>query len=190
MMTGGAMPQPFPVNRPAFMARRYLISAGHYLAAAAGQSIMANGGNAIDAGVAGGLVINTVLPQWTGLGGVLPTVIYRAKDKKVFTISGLGWWPKAANVPLLKELGGGDMPPGIMRQVVPGAADAYLVALKEFGTKTFADVAAPAIELAETGFAVDPQLNKWLTDIKDTLATWPSTAAVFLPGGEVPAVGS
>jgi gamma-glutamyltranspeptidase/glutathione hydrolase len=184
------MPQPFPVNRPSYMARRYMISAGHYLAAAAGQMILANGGNAIDAGVAGGLIINTVLPQWTGLGGVLPTVIYRAKDKKVFTISGLGWWPKAANVPLLKELGGGDMPGGIMRTVVPGAADAYLVALKEFGTKTFAEVAAPAIELAETGFAVDPQLNKWLTGVKDTLAKWSGTAEIFLPGGEPPAVGS
>jgi gamma-glutamyltranspeptidase/glutathione hydrolase len=184
------MPQPFPVNRPAFMARRYMISAGHYLAASAGHLILSNGGNAIDAGVAGGLVINTVLPQWTGIGGVAPIVIYRARDKKVFSISGLGWWPKAASVELLKELGGGDMPGGVLRTVVPGAADAWLVALREFGTKTVAEVAAPAIELAERGFAVDPQLNTWLTETKSSLQKWPGTAAIFLPGGEVPAVGS
>ena len=184
------MQQPFPVNRPAFMARRYMISAGHYLAASAGSLIMANGGNAIDAGVAGGLIINTVLPQWTGIGGVAPMVIHRAKDKKTFTISGLGWWPKAANVELLKELGGGDMPGGVMRTVAPGAADAYLVALREFGTRTFAEVAAPAIELAERGFAVDPQLNKWLSGVRDNLLKWPASASIFLPGGEAPAVGS
>jgi gamma-glutamyltranspeptidase / glutathione hydrolase len=174
------MPQPFPVNRPAFMARRYMISAGHYLAASAGHLIMANGGNAIDAGVAGGLVINTVLPQWTSLGGVAPIVIYRAKDKQVFSISGLGWWPKAASVELLTELGGGDMPGGVMRTVVPGAADAWLVALREFGTGTFAEVAAPAIELAERGFAVDPQLNKWLWKVRETLLGWPGSAAYAL----------
>ena len=184
------MPQPFPVNRPAFMARRYMISAGHYLAASAGHLIMANGGNAIDAGVAGGLVINTVQPQFTGLAGVAPMVIYRAKDKKVVTISGLGWWPKAANVELLKELGGGDMPGGVMRTVAPGAADAYLVALREFGTKTFAEVAAPAIELAARGFAVDAQLNKWLNEVRETLLKWPSSTSIFLPGGQAPAVGS
>src|SRR5829696_8969383 len=187
---GGTMPQPFPVNRPAFMARRYMISAGHYLAASAGHLILAHGGNAIDAGVAGGLVINTVLPQWTGIGGVAPIMIYRARDKNVFSISGLGWWPKAASVELLKELGGGDMPGGVMRTVVPGAADAWLVALREFGTRTFAEVAAPAIELAERGFAVDPQLNKWLNSVRETLLKWPSSTSIFLPGGQAPEVGS
>ena len=159
------MPQPFPVNRPAVMARRHLISAGHYLAAVAGHQILAAGGNAIDAGVAGGLVINTVLPQWTSIGGVAPIVLYRASDRRVFTISGLGWWPKAANIDLFKERAGGNIPVGVLRTVVPGAADAWLLALRDFGTRTFAEVAAPAIELAERGFAVDLQLHRWISAV-------------------------
>src|SRR5918911_4296103 len=184
------MPQPFPVNRPAYMAGRYMISAGHYLAATAGHLIMAHGGNAIDAGVAGGLIINTVLPQWTNLGGVAPIVIYRARDKKVFSISGLGWWPKAMSIKVFEERGGGDMPVGVLRSVVPGAADAWLLALRDFGTKPFAEVAAPAIELAERGFAVDFQLHKWLRDARGNIALWPETAAIYLPGGEPPRPGS
>jgi gamma-glutamyltranspeptidase/glutathione hydrolase len=172
------------------MARRHLISAGHYLAAAAGHRILAAGGNAIDAGVAGGLVINTVLPQWTSIGGVAPIMVYRARDRRAFSISGLGWWPKAASVELFQERAGGTIPFGVLRTVVPGAADAWLLALSEFGTRTFAEVAAPAIELAERGFAVDPQLHRWIDKARDRLRGWPSSAAIFLPDGEAPRPGS
>ena len=189
-MLGGEMPRPFPVNRPALMAGRHMISAGHYLAAAAGHRVLAAGGNAIDAGVAAGLVINTVLPQWTSLGGVAPIVLYRARDRRVFSISGLGWWPKAATVELFQARAGGTIPPGVLRTVVPGAADAWLVALRDFGTRTFAELAAPAIELAERGFAVDPQLERWIAGAKDLIRGWPSSAALYLPGGEAPKAGS
>ncbi|HET9465496.1 MAG TPA: gamma-glutamyltransferase, partial [Gemmatimonadales bacterium] len=184
------MPQPFPVNRPAVMAGRHMISAGHYLAAAAGHRILAAGGNAIDAGVAAGLVINTVLPQWTSLGGVAPIILYRARDRRIFTISGLGWWPKAACVELFQERATGTIPLGVLRTVVPGAADAWLLALRDFGTRTFAETAAPAIELAERGFAVDAQLHRWLDAAKDHLRSWPSSASIYLTGDEAPKPGS
>ena len=184
------MPRPFPVNRPVVRGGRHMISAGHYLAAAAGHRVLAAGGNATDAGVAGGLVLNTVLPQWTSLGGVAPILVYRAADRRVFSISGLGWWPQAATIELFQERAGGAIPLGVLRTVVPGAADAWLLALRDFGTMSFAEVAAPAIELAERGFAVDPQLHNWLASARDRLRGWPSSSAIFLPGGEPPRPGT
>ena len=66
--------RPFPYRRPAVQARESLVVSGHWLASAAGHRILAAGGNAFDAGVATGLCLNVVLPQWTSIGGVAPIV--------------------------------------------------------------------------------------------------------------------
>ena len=84
-------------TRPAIRGVTHMISAGHSLAAAAGYRILEQGGNAIDAGVASGIVINTVLPENTSFGGVAPIMIYDAASDSVVTISGLGRWPRKAS---------------------------------------------------------------------------------------------
>src|SRR5262249_23200851 len=145
--------RPFPYRRPAVQARESIVVAGHYLAAAAGHRILAAGGNAFDAGVAAGVCLNVVLPQWTSLGGVAPIVTYRAEDRSLSTISGLGWWPKRASVAFFNENCGGEIPRGVLRSIVPSACDSWLTTLKLYGTMTLAEVAAPAIDLAERGFA-------------------------------------
>ncbi|MBX6342594.1 MAG: gamma-glutamyltransferase, partial [Thermomicrobiaceae bacterium] len=71
----------------------------------------------------------------------------------------------------------------------PGAADAWLTALARYGTLSFEEVVAPAIELCEAGFPVYPSLHRNIAKEADVLRRWPSTAAIFLPGGEPPAVG-
>ncbi len=76
-------------TRAAIRGVTHMISAGHSLAAAAGYRILEQGGNAIDAGVASGIVINTVLPENTSFGGVAPIMIYDAASDSVVTISGL-----------------------------------------------------------------------------------------------------
>ena len=75
-----------------------MVSAGHYLATAAGYRILEQGGNATDAGVATGIVINVVLPQFTSFGGVAPIIIHDAATQATVSISGLGRWPKAASI--------------------------------------------------------------------------------------------
>ena len=170
--------------RPPVMGTTHVISAGHYLAAAAGYRILEQGGNAIDAGVAAGIALNVVLPEMTGFGGVAPIIIYNSRDRRVETISGLGRWPRAASVDFFVRNRGGDMPPGIDRVVVPAAAGAWLTALESHGTMTFGQVVRPALELARDGFPVHQTGAKANRSLKDTFERWPSTAAVFAPDGE------
>jgi gamma-glutamyltranspeptidase/glutathione hydrolase len=165
-----------------------MASTGHPLATAAAVRMLEAGGNAFDAGVAAGLALNVVQPEFTNLGGVAPTILYSAALGEVLTISGLGRWPKAMSRDIV-ESWGGVMPEGVKRAVVPAAADSWLTALKLYGTMTLADVAAPAISLAANGFPVYEMLNTTLTAAAAKMATFPSTAAVFLPNGRPPRVG-
>ncbi|HEY7036153.1 MAG TPA: gamma-glutamyltransferase family protein [Thermomicrobiales bacterium] len=175
--------------RPTVMGTHFMVSTGHYLATAGALQNLHAGGNAIDAGVAAGLCINVVQPEFTNLGGVAPIILYSARDDVVRTISGLGTWPSAVDPDYFRVECAGGMPPGVRRSVVPAAVDAWLTALKLFGTRSLAEVAAPAIALAEGGFPVYPVLHTNLTKAAPLLAQWPSSAAVFLPGGRVPAIG-
>jgi gamma-glutamyltranspeptidase/glutathione hydrolase len=170
------------------MGTRHMISAGHYLAAAAGYRILEAGGNAIDAGVAAGLCINVTQADLTNIGGVAPLMVYRADSGTVETISGLGWWPRAASIDFFQRQQGGRIRRGVKRCVMPAAIDAWLTALERYGTMTFADVAAPAIELAHGGFP----MHDVMLDILSTpsalegMRQWPSTRSVFLPDGYPP----
>ena len=165
-----------------------MASTGHPLATAAAVRILEAGGNAIDAGVAAGLALNVVQPEFTNLGGVAPTILYSADLGAVRTISGLGRWPNAMT-PEIVASWGGTMPEGVKRSVVPAAADAWLTALERYGTRTLAEVSAPAISLAANGFPVYEMLNTTLSAAAAKMATFPSTAAVFLPDGRAPQVG-
>jgi gamma-glutamyltranspeptidase / glutathione hydrolase len=180
-------------TRPVIMGTRYMVSAGHYLAAAAGVRILEQGGNAIDAGVATGLCINVLQADLTNLGGVAPICVYRADTGRVETISGLGWWPAAADPEVFRRQYGGRIRRGIHRCVLPAALDAWLTALSRHGTMTLADVAAPAIDLAEHGFPMHSVMRDTMTEPSALAAmrSWPSTRSVFLDDrGEPPAVGA
>jgi len=82
-------------HRPTIMGTRHMVAACQYLAAEAGFRILEAGGNAIDAGVAGGIALGVVQPEYVNFAGVAPIIIYSAADNRVFTIPGLGTWPKA-----------------------------------------------------------------------------------------------
>lgn len=177
-------------HRPPITGRTHMISAGHYLAAAAGYRILEAGGNAIDAGVASGIAINVVLPENTSFGGVAPIMIYDAANDEVVTISGLGRWPKAASAQFFREQAGGEIPVGILRSIVPSAVDSWLTALARYGTMTFEQVVTPALELAEEGVPMQPVVRKALLEDLESpdsvLKRWPSSQAVFMPEGHVP----
>jgi gamma-glutamyltranspeptidase / glutathione hydrolase len=180
--------EPLPTVRPAVLGRKYIVASGHYLASMAGARILEMGGNVVDAGVAAGLCINVLQPDLTNLGGVAPIILRTAQSRDVVTISGLGWWPKAATIDELRRRGA-DLTGGPLAAVMPAAADAWIVALDRYGTMPLAEVAAPAIELADEGFPVNRFLEANLRDAAGKLAGWPTSRAVFLSRGRAPRMG-
>ena len=142
--------------RPLLRGRRHMAVAGHYLAAQAALQILEAGGNAVDAGVAGGLVLSVVHSEYVNFAGVAPIMIYRAETRRVETISGLGTWPGAVTPDLFQREHGGEIPEGILRTVVPAAPCAWISALQRHGTISFAEAAAQAIDYADPGFVMYP----------------------------------
>jgi gamma-glutamyltranspeptidase / glutathione hydrolase len=147
------------------------------------------GGNAIDAGVAAGLCTNVLQTDMTNIGGVAPIILYHAGKDVVRTISGLGSWPAATSREFFLNECGGKISGGVHHCVMPAAVDSWTTALKEFGTLSFAEVAAPAITLAEEGFATYDFFAANIAADAARLAQWPSNAAIYLPGGAPPKVG-
>ncbi len=174
--------------RPTVFGTRHAISAGHYLAASAGFSILEGGGNAIDAGVAAGIALGVLQPDLVNFAGVAP-ILVRLADGTTESIAGLGWWPRAVPADLFMRDHGGTIPDGVLRTVVPAAPDAWITALRRHGTMRFAEVAASAIRFCAEGFAVYPLLAQSIGTHAAEYRRWESNAAVFLPGGRAPATG-
>jgi gamma-glutamyltranspeptidase/glutathione hydrolase len=176
-------------TRPTLSGPTHAVSAGHYLAAAAGFAVLEGGGNAIDAGCAAGIALGVLMPDLVNVAGVAPIMI-RTADGRIETIAGLGHWPKSLPPDLFMREHGGKIPAGVRRTVVPAAPDAWITALERHGTMGFAEVAHYAIRYARDGFAVSPLLAESIATHRDEYARYPSNAAIFLPGGEVPRVGA
>ena len=184
-----AQPQETRPHRPNIMGTRHVIGTGHYLATHAGFQILEAGGNAVDAAVAAGLTLCVVESAIVGIGGVAPMIIRPAGTLEPVAITGLGGWPMAASCAYFQENFGGAMPEGILRTVVPGALDAYVTALEQFGTMSFGEVVREAIRLAEDGFPIYALMTEVIRMTEDNLRGWPSSAAIYLPGGKVPQPG-
>src|SRR5206468_1090671 len=129
--------------RPDALGTHHAVAAGHPLAALAAFRILEAGGNAVDAGVAGGICLGVVHPDIVNVAGVAPIIIYDAARREAVTVSGLGPWPRRATVDFFQGRCGGEIPHGILRTVMPGAPDAWITALERYGTLGFAEVAAP-----------------------------------------------
>ncbi len=176
--------------RPPIAGSRHGISAGHYLAAEAGFAILEDGGNAIDSGVAAVIALAVVQSNFVNVAGVAPIMLYSAEHDELVTIDGLGTWPASASVAMFEDEHGGTIPEGLLRTVVPAAPDAWLTALERYGTVSFADAARAAIRFAAEGFIMYPMMSEQIAAIEEKFARWPSSAAVFLPGGAAPVVGA
>ncbi|HXO08980.1 MAG TPA: gamma-glutamyltransferase [Solirubrobacteraceae bacterium] len=175
-------------RRPTLYGRRHAISSGHYLASAAGYAILEAGGNAIDAGCAAGIALGVLHANEVNVAGVAPIMI-RTGVGELQTIAGLGHWPAGFPEDLFMREHGGEIAPGILHTVVPAAPDAWITALRDYGTMGFADVAAEAIRFARDGFAVYEHFAEDVAEHEDDYRRWPSSAEIFLPGGELPSLG-
>ena len=177
------------MSRPLVLGVGGMVAAGHYHAAFAGLRVLAAGGNAIDAGVAAGLVLNVVHNDMCSLSGVAPIVLYHAATGRVTTIAGIGPFPRAVSLEYFVRERGGRIPPDLSRCVVPAAADAWLVALRNYGTMRFSDVATDAIRLAEEGFPVHHFMARSIKTFLEGYRRHPTNRAIYLRGGEPPQVG-
>ncbi len=175
--------------QPPIHATHHMVSSGHHLATQAGYEVLEAGGNAVDAGVAAGIALGVVYPDLVQFAGVAPIMIYLADEDRVVTVSGLGWWPRAASLERFVSEFGGSIPDGILRTVVPAAPDAWIAALGRYGTMRFSEVAASAMRFAGEGFSVHPPLRNNLAAHADAYRRWPANRDIYLPGGEPPAIG-
>jgi gamma-glutamyltranspeptidase/glutathione hydrolase len=167
------------------------VTSSHYFATLAGFEILRAGGNAIDAAVATGLALHVVEPHMNGIGGETPILVYSAREKKVFAISGQGTAPKAATLEYFQKEKIDKIPgDGFLPAMVPGSFDAWITCLSRFGTMTLSQVTEPALRLAEDGFPVYHRLQRNIRQHAERYSKeWPTTARIFLPAGRVPNVG-
>ena len=178
-------------TRPVIMGARGVVTAGHYLAASAGLRILMQGGNAIDAAAAMGICETLLEPQSCGIGGEVPTLVYSAKERKTYAISGMGWSPKAFTIDWCRD-NGIDLIPGdgYLPACVPAPVDTWATAVARFGTMSFAQVLQPAIDIAQDGFPVYQRLHDTLADSVDKFTDlYPTTGEVYYAGGGAPKLG-
>lgn len=176
-------------TRARIIGTRHMAAAGHYLAAQAAFQILEAGGNAIDAGVCGGIALGVLQSEYVGFGGVAPIMIRPAATGEVVTISGLGTWPRAASLETFHRDHGGRIPPGILRSLVPAAPDAWITALERWGTMTFGEVAGAAKRFASDGFPMPVLTSRIIAKAEDNYRRWPENEKIYLPGGKPPQPG-
>lgn len=173
--------------RPVVRGTNGVVGSGHPLTSAAGIRIMQQGGNAIDAAVAMILAASVIENDHFAFGGQSPILIYSADSGKVTAINGIGTAPKLATWEFFMDKGG--IPAGILRGTIPPMPGAVIAALDLFGTKTFAEVAQPAIGYAD-GFPLGEYLRKtYLSWEKRGRIKEPSTIKLMKPGGRLPDPG-
>jgi gamma-glutamyltranspeptidase/glutathione hydrolase len=170
--------------------RQGIVAAEQPLAAQAGASILAQGGNAIDAAVAANAVMGVVEPMCDGIGGDMFALIYEAKTGKLYGLNASGWAPAALTAEFMRSKGYKKMPEyEIYAATVPGTVDGWDKLLKRFGRKRMSEVLAPAIRYAEQGFPVTELIAQDWADGERKLRKDANAAATYLPKGRPPGVG-
>lgn len=182
--------------RPVVRGKRGAVAAGHPLSAEAGLRLLRQGGNATDAGCAAILAASVMEFSHFSFGGEVPIII-KPSNGPVTVINGQGIAPQLATrqffLDLAKKAGNEKGPlvipsSGILPATVPGVLDAVVTALDRFGTKSLAEVMQPAIELAD-GFPIDELRVSYIERTRKVYEAWPTSARLFLPGGNVPKPG-
>jgi gamma-glutamyltranspeptidase/glutathione hydrolase len=169
------------------------VSSAHELATQAGVDILENGGNAFDAAVAVSAALAVVEPESSGAGGGGFWLLHRAEDDRSVMVDGRETAPAAATEDMyLDDEGGVDRDlavNGALAGGIPGAPAAWVHIAEKYGTLALSELLAPAIRLAEEGFPVDAKYQALLNYRAHVMKRWPETAEIFIPGGEVPAIG-
>jgi gamma-glutamyltranspeptidase / glutathione hydrolase len=179
-------------TRPELAGTFGMVASTHWLASAAGMAVLEQGGNAFDAAVAAGLVLQVTEPHLNGPGGEVPVIAHHAGREQTFVLCGQGTAPAAATPEAFGDLGLDLVPgSGLLAACVPGAFGAWMLLLREYGTLRLRDVMDYAIGYAARGYPVLPAISWGIASVAELFRDhWPSSAEVYLPGGAVPAPGS
>ncbi len=179
-------------TRPELQGSFGMIASTHWLASAAGMSVLERGGNAFDAAVAAGFVLQVVEPHLNGPGGDLPVVLWSAEDRCAHVVCGQGPAPAAASLGHFSDLGLTLVPgSGPLAAAVPGAFGAWTSMLERWGTWELADVLAFALHYAEQGFPVLPAISRTIGAVAGLFTEhWQPSAAAWLDGAQAPRPGS
>ncbi len=181
------------------VASEAVLSSNHPLASAAGLQMLARGGNAVDAAIATAFALTVVEPMMVSIFGAGMMLIRDGATGEVVNIDNYAKAPAAATPDMFEPAEGGADPMATVGRAnelgyravgVPGALPAWCAILAERGRLPLRTVMAPAIAYAVDGFAVSPYLNSCISLAAGDLRRFPASAEVFLPGGEVPAVGA
>ena len=175
-------------TRPELVGTFGMVSSTHWLASAAGMAMLERGGNAFDAAVAAGMVLQVAEPHLNGPGGDLPLLLYPNTEQRVRVLCGQGTAPAQATIAHYRSLGLDLVPgTGLLATVVPGAFDAWMRLLQDYGTLRFEEVMEPALHYAKNGVPVLPTVRDTIAQVQSLLATeWVTSAAVYLPHGQIP----
>ena len=177
-------------GRSEVLARHGMVATSDPLAAEAGLEILRQGGNAIDAAVATGAVLDVTSQNDTGIGGDLFALVYVAKDRKLYALNSGGWAPAGWTPEFFTaKLGVKSVPNnGVNSATVPGAISGYDALLKRFGTVGFKDAFERAARLAEEGWGLAERRHSDLKNATNGLRNDPDSKETFLVNGETPAL--
>jgi len=184
-------PNPF-TTRPEIEGTFGVVASTHWIATAVGMSVLEKGGNAFDAAVATAFTLQVVEPHLNGPGGDVPVILNDVRRRAPEVICGQGPAPAGATIAHYRKLGL-DMVPGtgLLAACVPGTFDTWMLLLRDYGTMPLTDVLAPAIAYARDGHPLVERATATIATVEDLFREhWPTSAAVYLPGGKVPPPGT
>ncbi|HEX3064964.1 MAG TPA: gamma-glutamyltransferase family protein [Dongiaceae bacterium] len=172
-------------TRPEILGSFGCVASTHWLASGAGMAVLELGGNAFDAAVAAGFVLQIVEPHLNGPGGEVPILLVTADSKTPQAICGQGPSPAGATIEYYRDLGLEVMPgSGLLATCVPGAFDAWLLLLRDYGTMSLSDVMSYAIGYAENGYPLVPRIVEQIDAVREMFEDeWVTSAELYLADG-------
>lgn len=178
-------------TRPTLQGTFGMVSSTHWLASQSAMAVLEGGGNAYDAAVAGAFVLHVVEPHLNGPAGEVP-ILLAPTGGEVRVLCGQGVAPAGATVAHYRGLGLELVPgTGPLAAAVPGAFDAWMLLLRDYGTRTLAEVLEYAIGYAEHGHAPVERVGETVETVRELFETeWTSSAEVYLPDGKAPRTGA
>ena len=179
-------------TRPQLEGTFGMVASTHWLASASGMAVLEKGGNAFDAAVAAGLVLQVVEPHLNGPGGEVPIILHDASGGDTQVISGQGPSPAAATMERFSDLGLEWIPgDGLLAACVPGAFDAWMLLLRDHGRLRLAEVMSYALGYASGGFPLGPHACGAIAGATEIFrGEWTSSAEIYLADGQPPRPGT
>jgi gamma-glutamyltranspeptidase / glutathione hydrolase len=179
-------------TRPEIEGTFGVVTSTHWIATAVGMAILEKGGNAFDAAAATAFTLQVVEPHLNGPGGDVPVIVYDTRRGKPEVICGQGPAPAGATIAHYRGLGLDLVPgTGLLNACVPGTFETWMLVLRDYGTVALREVLAPAIGYAQNGHPLVERANATIASVAQLFHDhWPTSAAVFLPNGSVPATGT